>query len=156
MRLKWPTEWSWQAIVLAVAGSLIAAGIVFGITKLFTSGSDSSLVGGCAPFNLYAQNQFEPYGTLLWASPSPTAANSPGFSPNQIVTVNGWVRTRTPYTSNQPPWDSDAWYHLADNSGWVTYAGVRSTPTTPNPSGGSGKGTAAAPLDSTCSGTYRS
>jgi hypothetical protein len=75
--------------------------------------------------------------------------------PNQPITVDGWVRERTPYPSNQPPWDSDVWFHVSDNSGWVTFAGVRATPTTPDPLGGYGKGTSPAPLDISCDGTYR-
>ena len=80
-----------------VAGLVVAALVALFAHILSEQGSQDSLVGGCAPFNLYAQNQFKPYGTLLWASPSPTASNQPAFSPNQLVTVDGWVRERTPY-----------------------------------------------------------
>jgi hypothetical protein len=155
MAVKWPREWSWPAISAAIVAGLVVAGLVAAIAHFWSGGSTDSLVGGCAPFNIYAQNQFKPFGTLLWASPSPVAPNSPGFSPNQLITVDGWVRTRTPYPSNQPPWDSDVWFHLADNGGWVTFAGVRAVPTTPDPQGGFGPGSSPAPLASSCAGTYR-
>ena len=156
MFARWPREWSWQALSAAIVAGLIVAGLVALLAHVLSQSSQDGIVGDCTPFNLYAQNQYEPYGTLLWASPSPTASNSPAFGPNQLITVDGWVRERTPYPSNQPPWDSDAWFHLADNSGWVTFAGVRATPTTPDPQGGYGPGSSPAPLDSRCAGTFRS
>jgi hypothetical protein len=155
MSKKWPREWSWQAISAAIAAGLIVAGLVALVAHVWPKSSPDSLVRGCAPFNIYAQNQFKPYGALLWASPSPTAPNSPGFSPNQLITVDGWVRTRSPYLSNQSPWDSDVWFHLADNGGWVDFAAVRAVATTPDPQGGFGAGSSPAPLASSCAGTYR-
>lgn len=118
-------------------------------------GDSDDFVGGCAPFNLHTQNQFDPVGTKIWSAPVPTADSFRGFSPNEVITVDGWVRTRTPYPTNTPPWNSDAWFHLKNGAGWVTFAGVRSTPTDPS-DGNYGAGSSPAPLDPDCQGTYRS
>ena len=116
----------------------------------------SGLVGGCPAFNVYAQNQFQPFGTLRWTAPEPTAGRSPGFSENELITLDGWVKAQSPYAGgNTPPWDADVWFHLADGSGWVTFAGVRAAATVPDPEGGFGPGSDPVPLDPTCQGTYR-
>ena len=58
------------------------------------------------------------------------AATDPNFS----LAVNGWVHGGVSYPSNRPPWNNDVWFHLADGSGWVSFAGVRSAPTIQDPS----------------------
>lgn len=50
-----------------------------------------------------------------------------------------------------PAWNSDVWFHLADNSGWVTFAAVRADPTVPDPSGFSPDGGRPALTDESCS-----
>jgi hypothetical protein len=150
-----PGNWSIKALSAGVAASLIAAGIWALATKLSSDDAPRSLVGGCAAFNLHAQNQFDPVGTLIWDSPSPTSTSFRGFSPNQLITVDGWVRTRSPYPTNSAPWDSDIWFHLANDAGWVTFAGVRSVPTGPGPNGNQEPGSDPAPVDSACAGTLR-
>lgn len=149
-----PREWTLPALTAAVFAGLVVAGIVWFAGRL--GRSDSDFVGGCAPFNVHAQNEFDPFGTLIWSAPSPTAENAPGFSPNQLITVDGWVRTRSPYLTNPEPFNSDAWFHLANEAGWVSYAGIRADPTAPPPDGNFGTGTAAVPLDPDCRGSYRS
>jgi hypothetical protein len=139
------------AIVMAV---LTATTAPWWWDYLFARDRDG-LVGGCEPFNLYAQNQFDPLGAKIWAEPSPTADSSHGFAPNELLTVDGWVRTRSPYPSNPAPWDSDAWFHLANGAGWVSYAGVRADPTDPSTAGNFGEGSSPAPLDPVCAGSYR-
>jgi len=94
------------AVVLAVLVAIVSAGSApWWWHRVF--GDDDDFVGGCAAFSLYAQNQFDPIGTKIWEAPSPTADSFRGFSPNELITVDGWVRTRSPYTSNTPPWDSE-------------------------------------------------
>lgn len=116
----------------------------------------SSLVGGCASFNVYAQNQFPPLGTLRWSAPDVTAKREPGFAGNELITVDGWVKAQSPYgATNDPPWNADVWFHLADGSGWVTFAGVRSAPTGPDPQNGLGPGSDPVPLDPVCQGSVR-
>ena len=141
-----------------VLTSVAAAGLIATGVWLWRSSSDDKdhLVGGCAPFNVYSQYQFRPYGTLRWSAPEPTAPRTPGFSENELITVDGWVKAQSPYAaSNTPPWNADVWFHLADDGGWVTYAGVRSAATQPDPEGGFGPGSDPVPLDPDCQGTYR-
>jgi len=48
------------------------------------------------------------------------------------------------------------WFHVADNTGWVSLAGVRADPTTPDETGGfSDDGGRPVPADDACSGTLR-
>ena len=116
----------------------------------------SGSVGGCPAFNVYAQNQFQPFGTLRWTAPEPTAERSPGFSRERLAQFTGWVKAQSPYAGgNTPPWDADVWFHLADGSGWVTFVGARAAATVPDPESGFGPGSDPVPLDPTCQGTYR-
>lgn len=135
--------------VLIVVLGWLATG---GWSQLFNDHDD--MVGGCAAFTVYAQNQFDPLGTKVWAEPRPAANSSHGFAPNELISVDGWVRTQTPYPSNSSPFDSDAWFHLANGAGWVSYAGVRSIPTDPS-QGNFAEGYGAVPLDADCAGRWR-
>ena len=156
--MAWRLHPSWRPLTLlaGVVASLIAAGLILILTHAFSSDpKERTFVGGCPRFDLYAQNQFDAYGTLIWTAPSPTADNYPGLSANQIVVVDGWVKTRTPYPGNQTPFDSPVWYHLANGAGWVTFAGVRAVPTSPGPLGDHEPGSDPAPVDSSCAGVYR-
>jgi hypothetical protein len=149
-------EWTPSAIGAGVAASLIAAAIIAGGVALWPeSGESRSIVGGCAPFNLYAQNQFEPYGAKRRTDPIPTSEAFSEFAPNEVVTVDGWVRTRPMYPTNNPPWNSDVWYHLANDSGWVPFAAVRAVPTDPGTDGNYAEGSDPAPADLDCQGSIR-
>src|SRR4051794_25721992 len=65
------------------------------------SGSNArKMVGGCAPFSLYAQNEFEPYGTATRASPTPTGDKLGGFAANELIPVDGWVISQPAYPTN--------------------------------------------------------
>ena len=153
-----PREWGIAAMSAAIVAGLVSTSIWAAGSKWwpFADEEASALVGGCAPFNLYGQNQFQPYGTNTRAEPSPSAEVVGGFSPNELVTVDGWVRTRTPYPTNTPPWNSDAWFHLANDQGWVPFAAVRAVPTSHDPDNGFGPGSDPAPLDEECAGSIRS
>jgi hypothetical protein len=107
--------------------------------------------GGCAPFELYAQNRWQPYGTAIRAAPSPTSKETGAFSPNHLVAVNGWVYGVVAYPTNVPPFNNNIWYHLADNSGWVSFAGVRAVPTAEDPSG-LASGGPSGPISAACQG----
>jgi hypothetical protein len=104
---------------------------------------------------VHAQSRYNPIGTVVRAAPSRSAAEVGGYAPNELVPVNGWVRTQAAYPSNSPPFDSDAWFHVADNSGWVSFAGVRADPTVLDPTGFDPDGGRPVPLDPRCSGTIR-
>lgn len=112
-------------------------------------------VGGCEPFSVYAQNQYTPVGTVIRAEPRRTGREVGSFSPNKLVPVDGWVRTHAAYPHNTPPFDSDVWFHLADDRGWVSFAGVRADPTTPAVDPYDRNGGRPAPTPPECSGTFR-
>lgn len=115
----------------------------------------AALIGECPRYNLYAQNRYPPLGARVMATPLPDAAKVGGRAGNEIVTVDGWVRTRAPYPTNSAPWNSDIWFHLADQSGWVSFAGVRSAPSSPDMNGHDPYGGEPAGLDRECEGTVR-
>jgi hypothetical protein len=70
----------------------------------------------------------------------PTADSYQGFAPNELITVDGRVRNSIAPSANNEPWDSDVWFHLANDAGWVTFAGVRADPTDPSTAGNFGEG----------------
>ncbi len=108
--------------------------------------------GGCTPFQVFAQNRWQPYGTAIRAQPnvlSELVGTDPG---NFSLSVNGWVYGRPPYPTNTPPWNSGVWYHLTDGAGWVSFAGVRSTPSSQDPAGLSKYGGNPAPTSRSCEG----
>jgi hypothetical protein len=91
--------------------------------------------GGCATFSLFAQNQFDPSGAVTRSSPTPAARKLGSFGPNASVLVDGWVRGKPAIPNGMPPLDSDIWFHLANNSGWVAFPAVRAVPTEQKRSG---------------------
>jgi len=99
--------------------------------------------GSCSRFRVYAQNRWQPYGTKKMNAPDPLSTQIGGFSPNQTIAVDGWVHGRVAYPNNQPPWNSDVWFHVADG-GWVSFAGVRALATSNDPTGLAGGGPEAA------------
>ncbi len=84
--------------------------------------------GGCPAFRVYAQNRWRPVGTAIRISPNALSTQVGSFPPNMVIAVNGWVHGRVGYATNEPPFDSDVWFHLADGAGWVSFAGVRMNP----------------------------
>jgi hypothetical protein len=108
--------------------------------------------GGCAPFQVFAQNRWQPYGAAIRAQPnvlSQLVGTDPG---NFSLSVDGWVYGRVPYPTNTPPWNSNLWYHLTDGAGWVSFAGVRATPSIEDPTGLSKYGGNPAPMATSCEG----
>jgi hypothetical protein len=91
--------------------------------------------GACAPYRVVAQNRWQPYGTTKRAAPDIMSNQVGGYAPNQVIPVDGWVHSSVAYPTNKPPWNSDIWFHVADGSGWVSYAGVRELPTIEDPTG---------------------
>lgn len=142
----------------AVVAGLIATAIWTASTGLFgllrSDEKTSSLVGGCAPFTLFAQNQFDPFGAKIRLEPRPDSETEGSFAPNETIIVDGWVRGRSPYPTNTPPWNSGVWFHLSNNEGWVAFAAVRAVPTDPS-QGNFAEGSDPAPLDQECAGSIR-
>ncbi len=89
--------------------------------------------GGCSPFGIYAQNHWPPYGAAVRTAPNITSKQIAGRDPNQSIAVGGWVHGAVAYSTNQRPWNSDIWLHLADGAGWVSFASIRALPTDPDP-----------------------
>ena len=104
---------------------------------------------------MHAQNRYEPYGAARRVAPYREAAQVGNYDPNQLSPVDGWVRTRAPYPSNPAPFNSDIWFHVADDSGWLSFAGVRADTTTPDPTGLAEDGGRPAPAEPDCGGTVR-
>ena len=91
--------------------------------------------GGCEPFQVFAQNRWDPVGTAIRAAPNVLSVQVGSFPPNMSISVNGWVHGRPAYVTNTAPWNNDVWYHLTDGAGWVSFAGVRATPVAHDPTG---------------------
>lgn len=108
--------------------------------------------GGCEPFRVIAQNRWKPYGTAVRAGLTVSATKIGSFAPNEPIYVDGWARGDVAYQYNSSPWNSNIWFHLADDSGWVSFAGVRELPTTPDPSSLDAYGGPPAPTPKTCRG----
>lgn len=109
--------------------------------------------GGCAPFVVYAQNRWPAYGAAIRTAPSQTAKKIEGRAANEVIAVNGWVHSEVAYSWDPPPFNNDVWFHLADGSGWVSFAGVRGTVTQPDTTLHDPDGGPPAPMDAGCEGT---
>lgn len=121
---------------------------VVGLFDDLTGRAAASFSGGCGGYQLYAQNRWNPVGASIRQAPDPLARKSGGFSPNEIVAVDGWVHAKVAYPNNPVPYDSDVWFHLSDGNGWVAFGGVRGAPTDLDPTGRSNGGIpAATPTD---------
>lgn len=153
----------WHPSVLAASlvVTLIGGGFIWFLQSQTSDAGRSvptgvvGFVGGCEPFSVFAQNRWEPYGAARRVAPNRNARQDGNFDPNQLVPINGWVRTQPGYPSNTPPWNSDVWFHLADNSGWVSFAAVRADPTENDPTGHAEDGGRPVPTTKDCSGAVR-
>lgn len=115
------------ALALSLAGTLVAGP---GCSSPETEG------GGCDKFSVYAQNRWEPLGTAIRKEPDVLSEKIGGFAPNEVIAVNGWYDSGEPtYPTNSEPWNSSDWFRLANQEGWVSFAGVRGEPTSPDPTG---------------------
>jgi hypothetical protein len=139
------------AVILAVAA---VGAVVRSQTQCAPEGV-LCFVGGCDAYSVYAQNRYQPLGAAARTEPRRAATQVGSFSPNELVPVDGWVRSQVAYPHNSPPFDSDVWFHLADDSGWVSFAGVRADPTTPAEDPYDPDGGRPAPIPEECSGTFR-
>lgn len=119
-----------------VASRLLSVGLL-GISSMACSdqrqGPSQSLE--CDPFVVYAQNRWEPYGAAVREEPdlSSPKLRTPGFAPNEAITVDGYVKTgEAVYPTNPEPWDSDVWFRVYNDVSkgvaWVSFAGVRAEP----------------------------
>jgi hypothetical protein len=111
--------------------------------------------GGCAPFQVFAQNRWAPVGTAIRLAPNVQSAQNGSFPGNMSISVNGWVISRPAYPTNTAPWDSGVWYHLTDGAGWVSFPGVRNNPVAFDPTGLSSDGGTPAPILAKCQGAIQ-
>ena len=84
--------------------------------------------GDCDRFPVYAQGRWPPMGTAVRSEPTRAAPQTDSVQPNVIISVDGWVRSDAPYPTNPAPWNENVWFRLTDRSGWVSFAGVRASP----------------------------
>lgn len=144
----------WLTLVVAVLGAS-SAPWWWKYTPLGDEGPPPGVIGfsgGCDAFQVFAQNRWNPYGTAVRAAPNVTSKKVGGFAPNESIAVDGWVHSRPAYPTNTAPWNNDVWFHLADQAGWVSFAGVRATPVSQDPTGLSKNGGPPAPTNGKCEG----
>jgi hypothetical protein len=91
--------------------------------------------GGCAAYQVFAQNRWAPVGTAIREAPNVLSTQIGSFPGNMSISVNGWLHGRVAYPTNVAPYNSDIWFHLADGAGWVSYGGVRAYPIALDPTG---------------------
>ena len=98
----------------------------------------SATARGCAPFQVFSQNQWPPYGAMTRTRPSVAAPPISALAPNEPIAVDGWIDAAAPYRANPRPFNSNVWFRLANRQGWVSFAAVRAIPTAhdPDPSHG--------------------
>lgn len=140
-------------VSITLAGLTLVALVLVGFLSSPTRGNGDveRLSGGCPPYVIYAQNRWEPYGAKRLATPYRDAKQlTPGVAPNELIYVDGWVHTESAQPSNVAPWDSNIWFHLADGSGWVSFAGTRAVPTPQDPTGLDPNGGTPAPTPAEC------
>ncbi len=137
-------------------GTAIVVGLLLTGSACSGGGNGDSFHDGCERFGVYAQNRWAPLGTAVREEPDVLAEKlEPGFAPNEVIAVEGWIETGEPvYPTNTPPWNSDVWFHLANRDGWVSFAGVRGEPTAPDMTGLSEDGGQPAPTTAECKGIY--
>jgi hypothetical protein len=139
--------------------AILAAGLALPASGC--SAKADSFEGGCGTFGVYAQNRWKPFSAAIRTEPDVLAPKvEQVFAPNEVIAVDGWIDTKKPvYPRNTPPWNSSKWFHVVNlekgEDGWVSFAGVRGEPTTPDPTNGQSRdGGKPAPTTPECEGTY--
>jgi hypothetical protein len=136
------SPWWWKHMPWAGSQSGPPAGVV-------------GFSGGCDAFQVYVQNRWQPYGGVVRAEPNIDSNVESKLPGNFAVDVNGWVHSRAAYPTNTAPWNSDVWFHLADESGWVSFPGVRAAPVQQDPTGISPYGGIPVPTTAACEGSIQ-
>jgi hypothetical protein len=133
--------WWWKYVhppVAHVAGSANPSAVV-------------GMSGGGPAYQVFAQNRWAPLGAATREQPNVLSTQVGSYPGNMSIAVNGWVYGRAAYPTNTSPWNSNIWFHLADGAGWLSFAGVRATPTSPDPTGLANGGDPA-PTPAACEG----
>ncbi len=123
-----------SAAALAISGCSTSAKETSPAPSVALSPAPTQFVAGCDTYAVYSQNRYQPYGTAVRDEPSTTAAKTNTLlAANEVIPVDGWKHTGTvAYPTNIAPIRNDVWFHLAHTGGWVSFAGVRGAPTTPD------------------------
>ena len=100
-------------------------------TATTTTTVPPTYIGGCDPFAVYSQGRASPSGATVREMPYLWAPEVRTVGANAGISVDGWIETAAPYPGNRPPWDSAVWFRLTSGAGFVSFAGVRAEPTTP-------------------------
>lgn len=143
------------ALAVAVGAAAVVL-VAVGARERCAPKGVTCLVGGCDRYSVYSQNRYQPLGAAIRAEPRREGLQVGSAAPNKLLPVDGWVRTAPAYPSNLPPFNGDVWFHLADDSGWVSVAGVRADPTLPAADPADQDAGAPAPTPAECRGTFRS
>jgi hypothetical protein len=152
-----PPPPSLRAVAAVAASGVLAAALTWALEDQEPGAKSAStavagLRGGCAPFQIHAQNRWAPLGTTVHAQPNVLSTEMSTFPGNKSLSVNGWLHGRAAYPTNTPPWNSDIWFHLASGIGWVNFAAVRALPTSPDVTGLADDGGTPAPTPPQCQG----
>lgn len=123
-------------VMLLMSIAAVALGLIDRPSSTYAANGSVRITGGCHPFLIYGQNRWAPLGAKVLNAPRRDAEQIGTVGPNKIVYADGWVRTESGIPLDSPPWNSDVWFHLDHDAGWVDFGGVRALPTTPDPSGG--------------------
>ena len=145
----------WVGVFMLIALAAPAVSALAAPSEAVATKNIVGLSGGCTSYFVYGQNRWAPYGAAIRAAPNREARQLGAVAGNKLVYVNGWVQTESAQPSNYPPWNSNIWFHLSDNSGWISYPGTRAIPTPQDPSGQDSNGGTPAPTPAACEGATR-
>jgi hypothetical protein len=123
-------------VMLLVSIAAVTLGLIIRPSSTYAANGSVRITGGCPAFLIYGQNRWAPLGAKILKAPQRDAEQIGTVGPNKIVYADGWLRTESGIPLDSPPWNSDVWFHLDHDGGWVDFGGVRALPTTPDPSGG--------------------
>lgn len=156
-REKWKERLIEAAIGLVLGLTLLGGAPLWWHPFLRAVGLDPAIAplkGGCGSYTIYAQGRWDPLGAALRAKPDGNAKKVGGFGANEPIVVNGWVHGgSTLYPNNPAPYDNDIWFHLANDSGWVSFGGTRAEPVDRDPTDRNPDGGVPAPTPQDCAST---
>lgn len=91
----------------------------------------SAVTGGCSPFTVWAQNEWAPYGVKVMSDITVNRTIVRHVAANDILEAGGWRAGHNPHPGNPGEFGRPIWFRLANRSGWVHIAGVRTRTTVP-------------------------
>ena len=146
-------RWPLFSVVLVVSASAVTAGLLLGPNT--ASNGVMRIAGGCEPFLVYGQNRYAPVNARILVAPYRESHQIGSLVANKIAYVDGWVRTESGNPSAGEPWNSNVWFHLVDDQGWVSFGGVRALPTSLDETGFDTYGGEPVPVLAECEAALR-